>query len=224
MRLHEITNIPLDIEEKFGRVMFGDWQYENKIRPTREKDTEYEQKVFKYIQKWFIGENQTNEVQDAILELSQLKDNYPTLLKPDPSSRFPYLYRGIYNYKKYFPNLPEPDYEEIIKYRTRTTRWRNAEVAQRQTVVIDGEGTTMYEPIKLAESWTISWKSAMDLLINFAHKDPEDCVVFKAKVPDDERLFKLHVTLKMFNYPKQYEVIRVSEKPIEAEVFYFRHA
>ena len=221
-----IENITPDLENKFGRVLFGDWQYKNGIRPDHEKDTEYEEQIFQDINDWYNGGQFTIDSQRAMIELSKLKDNYPTLLKPNPSSKFPYLYRGMdismmYDqHKRFFRRGDrEVDDEQPINFKSRDTNpWRDRRTTSAKFV--KAKEPINYKPRRTAESWTVSLKLAIDMSVNHFGRQMHHTVIVKAKVPDEERLFKIQVSNKLYPYMKQYEIIRVSEKPIEAELFY----
>ena len=229
--LFEKGTILPDIEKKFGRVLFGDWQYENGVRPEHEQDTEYEERVFTMVQNWFWGKTYDLDIQETLEGLSVLKDNYPTLLKPDSAQRFPYLYRALRmplpftEPDRELTKMPmdyEPEMSDIsIKSRSRV-RGTFQQVQNYQ--MIDTKQTIMYHPKATAESWTVSLKSALDIQTNHFGNFASKIAVIKAAVPDEERLFKLKFTLKMYQSMKQFEIVRVSDNPIQAEVFYFRHA
>ena len=228
-----IEDITPNLEKKFGRVLFGDFQHTHGIRSDHEKDTEYEEEVFKTLNMWFGGQSSRQEVQATIKGLSKLKDNYPTLLKPEPSSKFPYLYRGLYNF-----DISTHDYKNAFIQQVRSKhasdddnietmniKTRDADVKKfkphKQIEYIKDSNQAIYKPIYAAESWTVSLKMAVDILVNHFGEPPNDVMILKAKVPDSERLFSLRFTNKVY-VMKQFEVVRVSKQPIKCEIFHIK--
>ena len=226
--LEKATVLP-GLEEKFGRVLFGDWQYENGVRPEHEQDTEYEERVFTMVQNWFWGSTYAWDIQETLEGLSHLKDNYPTLLKPDSAERFPYLFRALQlplplpplnRQETELPKEYDPELSDI-SLKSRSLKTLNQ---VQNYKLVDTKKKITYHPRNTAESWTVSLKSALDIIHNHFGTFPSKVAVIKAAVPDEERLFKLKFTLKMYRSMKQFEIIRVSDNPIEAEVFYFGYS
>ena len=222
MRLIDLTeNITPDLEKKFGRVLFGEWQHKKKMRSDREKDTAYEGELLYYVESWFAGKTSGKFVQKRMIELSKIKDNYPTLLLPDPAANFPKLYRGIAKGFKpeetehYFgQNAKNTKDIHIEKSGDRKIRMRNQVYQLKKTI-----NSTTYKPKRIAESWTTSVKFAIDILHNHLGEDTLNIVIIEAKVPENERLLNIQTSNNMYSM-KQNEIIRVSNKPIEAKLYY----
>lgn len=83
-------SIPLEVQQKFGHVLFGD------IRGFGERDTEYERWVYRKVYRYFMGEgmgqNEAEDIVDAFQELLSIKPYYPDVLTPDVKG---YLFRGF---------------------------------------------------------------------------------------------------------------------------------
>lgn len=225
MRLRQIfeKELPPQVEEEFGRVLFGDWQYAQGLRPDHEKDTEYEKMVYHEVVRWFKGAADEEAIQHIMQQLSSVQEYYPTLLKPDSSSRFPWLYRSVasMDLKKQFIGKfsPPPTQRKKLNFKSRM-RMR-AGIEKRSELIINAmPEPVQYKPRQLAESWTVSLQSAIDIQVNYFLENPKHIVIFQAPVPDAERLFKLKFTMKMFTNTKEFEVIRVSNRPINAMLYY----
>ena len=239
---HLFEDIAPDMEKKFGRVLFGDWQKQHGFRTEKERDTEYEKQIFHYMDSWFKGAHYLEEVQDAMIELSKLKDDYPTLLKPTQRENTKYLYRGvrmnklegemarniwdsdISHDKKYKDHeLPVLDVKRRDKSDLRDIKhmWSDDWIEKQfnKYILYKSKEPILYQSRQTAESWTLSMKSAIDVLVNHFAVRPYDVIVFEAEVPTEERLFSIKFTNKMYSRQKQYEIIRVSDKPIKAQVY-----
>ena len=223
--------------EKFGKILFGDHIERNFPNREHERDTQYEKHVFHWIRAWFDGWGGAPS-RNAIIELSKLKDDYPTLLEPDPVSRFPNLFRTldtsqhdvdsdeIRDIKQAMAihyNDPGDPQQLNIKSRDEHTidHGRKYGNAQIQT----GRKPFLYKPMHPVESWTVSLKMAIDISVNqfdeigAANKTPGRIVIIEAAVPQEERIFKIKFTNTMY-LTRQYEIVRVSDKPIEAKIHY----
>ena len=236
MKLSDIIQedrIPLTVEKKFGRVLFGDWQFKNGIRSEYEKDSEYEEEVFRQLGYWFRGDGSYWRVQEKIIELSKLQKYYPTLLKPDSSSRFPKLYRGltVFNtvaenqlgdYFRHFQNDKRRYTMGKSEVKTRdeiTKKLNKSRGVTRQNFNIERSVKKFnYQSRHFAESWTLSLQSAIDISKNHFHRHPNVTVIMEAEVPDEERLLKIRFTNTMYKHQKQYEVIRISNNPIKVNL------
>ena len=206
------------IRKQFGDILFGDWQYKKRLRPEREKDTKYESAVFKEIQRWFGGGMASADIQKTIEYMSKMKKYYPELLKPDSMSRIPKLYRGIprtaVNWEE---QTKYSEFDRNIEIKSRDPDIEEDKIIQNYRLVKTKKDIT-YKPFRMAESWTISIRSAIDIMVNHFWSDPKSVIIYEAVVPDEERLFKIKFSNKMFP-TKQYEVVRVSNKPIKATAY-----
>ena len=207
MRLEQLIEkrITPELEKKFGRILFGDFQRQAGLTTKTEKDTKYEREVYDNLYHWIYGEQNIRKVQNNIIELSRLKDNYPTLLKPDSIKRFPKLYRGLYGDRVRSWGKHEGEYVGRVGKR------RPAKLMKAKEMIY-------YKPKRICESWTTSKTSAYEFLkMNRPYFDPRRAIIIEAKVPIEERLFKLKFTN---NIHDENEVVRVSNKPIDAVVYY----
>ena len=210
------TTLPSDIEEKFGRVLFGDF-LRKRGSDNNEPDTKYEKAIFSFVWAWFKGYHHRDDVQAKIQELSQMKDNYPTLLKPDPASKAPVLYRTIYS-DQGTQELDRQIYDNSI--------------AKDTGQLLQLAKPITYTPKRLAESWSSSLESIIEISEHYRYhkgmgKFPENYII-GAKIPDNERLFKTDFTNAVYDATKHglfdqdeimNEVIRVSDRPIQGTVY-----
>ena len=208
MRMIDLTEgIAPHLEKQFGRILFGDWQFTTGLTKHHEPDTNYEKQVYKAVKDWIEGEHNKVKTQNKIIELSRMKDDYPTLLRPDSASKFPKLYRGLYGH-------------------TAKGKFRRINSKSSYTMTLKG-GTSLYrselkmeyKPKKLAESWTTSKKAAYEFLkYQQGYFDPKKVIIIEATVPQDERLFKTR-TMNLLGV-KEHEIIRVSKKSLLVTVYY----
>ena len=213
------ADITPEMEERFGRVLFGDWQYSKGLTKERERDTEYEKKVFELLQEWFAGGQLDENVQKAMRALSLLKDNYPTILKPDKTE---FLYRGLeFAFRE--PSDDFPDVFELENIKDHDLELKKgtymSAIDKSKFQIFKVPRTYTYRPEKYAESWTTSLEMAINIFANHFTSDTDEVIYIKARVPMEQRLFGLHFTNTMYGLMKQNEVIRVTTDPIEVEVF-----
>lgn len=221
MRITEVQNREEKIRQKFGDILFGNFQYSVGLQKNKEKDTRYESEIFKQISNWFFQAGSRKDMFKALKELSQLKDMYPTILKPDPISKYPKLYRAIrikWNSIKLKQLAQEYEGREDIEYVGVVNGYK----------VFKFNEPHEYKPKASVESWTTTFKNAINFVKewNMQEYDREDfndpklnrMFIYEAAVPEEERLFKLRFTNKMFDY-KESEVVRLSGKPIPAIIY-----
>ena len=219
--LEEKADKESEIRKKFGRVLFGDFQYSRELTKEREKDTKYENKIFKYVSDWFYDTgNNLNSIK-AMRELSKLKDDYPTILEPDPISKYPALYRAL---------LVRRTNKELNKiHKTLFAQRKNYQIiGEKGNHIIYklGDNNHQYKPKREIESWTTTFNNAFKFIkkvdsnygMDYSNAG-QPIIIYAAKVPQEERLFKLKFTNKMFDYPES-EVIRISNKPILSTMYY----
>ena len=225
--LEEAADKEEEIRKKFGRVLFGDWQRSERLTKRIEKDTKYEKKIFSLIyNEWFwnntwASAKKNNKVLQTLKELSEIKDNYPTILKPDPVSKYPILYRAL---------IVKRTDEDLRKFHKKLfTQRKNYEIVDKKfgrVIYKLGEEAHQYKPKKEAESWTISFKHAFKFIRSVDTNYGTDYfnagkpfIIYAAKVPEEERLFKLKFTNTLFETP-EYEIVRLSNNPIKASMYY----
>ena len=209
MRLTDLIfeqKIPPDIEEAYGLVLFGEWQKHNGMNVPFERDTEYEKQVMKILNKWFTSININRSERDELFNLSQVVDFYPNILKPDPVSKYPYLYRGLSNVTRSFPR--DKNAKKIgqlsIKYK--------------EFEIFKSYKSIEYEPQNFLESWTISIEKGIEFLTN-NYEYETGFVIIKAAVPESERMFNLKFT-EIINEMEEQEVVRAARDSISAEIFF----
>ena len=228
--LEEAADKEKEIRKKFGRILFGDWQRSERLTRHTEKDTKYERKIFSILyNQWFWNSSwsstKRNNVLNVLEELSELKDNYPTILKPDPASKYPVLYRAL---------IVKRTDKELKKFHKKLfIQRKNYEIVDekfgRVVYKLGDKDVHQYTPKREAESWTISFKHAFKFIRTVSTNYGTDYsnagrpfIIYAAKVPEEERLFKLRFTNKIFETP-EYEIVRLSNKPIEASMYYIIH-
>ena len=194
-----------ELEKKFGRILFGEWMQQEGMTRREEPDTRYESSVLDFVRGWCVGRHRDTKVQNKIIELSRIKDDYPTLLMPDSLNKYPVLYRALYG--KQF------------------SKWRHNDNSEKVGKIKSGNiykypKKFEYKPQKICEGWTISKRSAFEFMSgNVAYFDPRKVIILEAEIPLDERLFKIKF-LNTLTKNQESEVIRVSKNPVMANVYY----
>ena len=221
MRITEVQNREEEIRKKFGNILFGNFQNMAGLKQNEERDTKYEAIVFRQVSNWFFQSGSRKDMFKNLKQLSQLKDMYPTILKPDPIAKYPKLYRslriktGSIKLKQMARDYKDRDDIEYVGLVKGYKIFKFNELQE-------------YKPKASVESWTTTLGNAVNFVkawnMEAMYKDdfnnPElnRMFIYEAEVPEEQRLFKLRFTNKMFDY-KESEVVRLSSKPIPAIIY-----
>ena len=222
MRITEVQNREEEIRKKFGNILFGNFQDTSGLKRNEERDTKYERAIYQQVRNWFYQAGSKKDIFKALKELSQLKDNYPTILKPDPIAKYPKLYRSLIIGR------------QSIKLKQMAQKYKNRDDIEyvgsvNGYRVFKFNELQEYKPRASVESWTTTLKNAVNFVkeynmetlktVDFNNPELNRMFIYEAEVPEEQRLFKLRFTNKMFDY-KESEVIRLSTKPIQANIYF----
>lgn len=179
-------------EELFGQELFGE------LRGLQERDTEFEKKVFSEIEKFINSNKKSKEFVKFMKLLRDSKIHFPDVLKTDAKT----VYRGS--------TIPSEELSEYLNKESIKKFGKN---------VIEIPNYTYY-PKGQVQSWSKNTKVVLrDFALSMNMKLIP--VMYETKV-DDDFIFSTKITnfIAMYSgYPKEYEIIRVSDKPIKTTLY-----
>ena len=181
-----------EFTDEFEYVLFGD------MKGDEESDTNIERETFVNIRNFISspGPHSRSDVYVALERLKKYKDIYPDDLKPDARV----AYRGTSIEKSKLRKL-------CNNYRHSYTYEDEAEYHQIPF---------KYKPQSMVQSWTTKIEVARKFMNENNGKIP---IIVMARVDDDFILSSSltnDITQTIFGYNEEYEIIRVSKKPIKA--------
>ena len=186
----------MDISDKFGKLLFGN--VSSFYGGDGEKNTQYEDKIFKQLYSFIYGEYMNKDIDSVIIkslkELLKYKNEFPKVLKSQGNKT---LYRGVTwssdKVKKHISN--------------------NIDITKLETVNIKNQLyyklPITYIPSSIVQSWTTN----IDVADSFSFKGADTNkfpILLESNVPQTERIFS-----KIFlNALNKYVIGKVSESEI----------